>query len=164
MQTRTARHDSCIRLVPRNSGGADAPAVVPLRASLHHFVVPNLTLGPNKGVEEDREEPVLINPISRILFCYRTITFLYERIPKSCSVVVEAKRWNEVTGEQKPAREGESRTQNTTSTELKIRNVKVARIPPAFSIISRKGAAAAAGTEGGNPAQFPSQLQATKFP
>ena len=47
--------------VLRASGGADAPAVVPLRASLHHFAVPNLTLGPNKGVEEDREDPVLTN-------------------------------------------------------------------------------------------------------
>ena len=45
--------------VLRTSGGADAPAVVALRAPLHHFVVPDLTLGPNKGVEEDREDPVL---------------------------------------------------------------------------------------------------------
>ena len=46
--------------VLRTSGGADAPAVVALCAPLHHFVVPNLTLGPNKGVEEDREDPVLM--------------------------------------------------------------------------------------------------------
>ena len=41
------------------SSGANAPAVVALRAPLHHFAVPNLTPGPNKGVEEDRENPVL---------------------------------------------------------------------------------------------------------
>ena len=47
----------------RTSGGADAPAVVALRAPLRHFAVPNLipSLRPsNKGVEEDREDPVLI--------------------------------------------------------------------------------------------------------
>ena len=41
--------------VLRTSGGADAPAVVALRAPLHQFVVPDLALGPNKGVEEDRK-------------------------------------------------------------------------------------------------------------
>ena len=54
--------------VPRTSGGADAPAVVAIRAPLHHFVVPDLALGPNKGMEEDREDPVLINPGILILY------------------------------------------------------------------------------------------------
>ena len=52
--------------VPRTSCGADASAVVALRAPLHHFVVPDLTLGPNKGVEEVREDPDLIKQL-RIL-------------------------------------------------------------------------------------------------
>ena len=48
--------------VLRNSGGADAPAVVALLAPLRHFAVPSLipSLRPFiKGVEEDREDPVL---------------------------------------------------------------------------------------------------------
>ena len=43
--------------VLRTSGGADAPAVVALRAPLHNFAVPNLNLRPLiEGVEE-REDP-----------------------------------------------------------------------------------------------------------
>ena len=57
--------------VLRTSGGADAPAVVALRAPLRHFVVPSLipSLRPsNKRVEEDREDPVLRASFCRIDF------------------------------------------------------------------------------------------------
>ena len=47
--------------VIRASGGADAPAVVALCAPLHHFVVNPSPRPFIKGVEEDREDPVLIN-------------------------------------------------------------------------------------------------------
>ena len=56
MQTKTAHHDSWH---PRFS----APQVALTRPRLWRFalhftiVVPNLTLGPNKGVEEDRDRP-----------------------------------------------------------------------------------------------------------
>ena len=57
--------------VIRDSGGAEAPAVVALCAPLHHFVV-NPNLRPFiKGVEEDRDRP---SPY-KVLMCTSFVYF-----------------------------------------------------------------------------------------